>query len=147
MVARLFQAIKDPLVIERDGKRRPVRFFHRTDVKRSLCSTERATQGTLINATSAHFAAISLGSRLHYNVTELIPASIHAVQRGFVARTSLTQRSLSSSRSKKKRKMGILAHESRFLNSHYKHRINLLGRFSLWVVPSESGGTSNTFRR
>jgi len=43
------------------------------------CSAERATQGTLINATSAHFAAISLGSRLHYNVTGLIPAPIQAI--------------------------------------------------------------------
>lgn len=37
-------------------------------------------RGTLINATLVHgvghFASISLASRLHYNVTELIPQAI-----------------------------------------------------------------------
>lgn len=59
----------------------PTRGFSTEPTLNALCcSAERATRGTLINATSAHFAAISLGSRLHYNVTGLIPAPIQAIR-------------------------------------------------------------------
>lgn len=112
------------LSCSRDGARVTfcLRFFHGTDVKRSLCSAERATLETLINATSAHFAAISLGSHLHYNVTELIPASIHAVHE-VSSRASTTKASFFA-----QRRMHPRLSEPRSLNSHYKHRINLAHR-------------------